>query len=165
MTLFLVRHASAGSRATWSGDDRVRPLDDEGRLTAIDLAVSLGDRGVERLLSSPYLRCRQTLEPLGARLRLPVVDEPTLAEGSGAAQAVDLLHDLARAGTTAALCTHGDLIPTVIRQLLRDGISIVGERGSDKGSTWVLDTRGSDLVRASYFRRPLDLEGVAAEIS
>ena len=63
-TVLLLRHASAGSRREWEGDDCGRPLDRKGRRQATALAVALAARGIDRIRSSPYLRCLQTVEPI-----------------------------------------------------------------------------------------------------
>ncbi len=115
MTLYLVRHAKAGSRRDWGGPDAERPLSGKGRRQAEGLVDLLADRPVRRVLSSPYVRCVQTVAPLAEKLGLPVEETAALGEGASAAEAVSLLRDLA--GTTAVVCTHGDLIPPVLDTL------------------------------------------------
>ena len=65
MSVILLRHASAGDRSTWDGDDMLRPLDKRGRKQAAKLRDELRSRGVKRVVSSPYVRCMQTVAPLG----------------------------------------------------------------------------------------------------
>lgn len=84
----------------------------------------LSEYGVERVLTSPYARCRETVEPLAHALALAIEERPELAEGARRAEALALARELG--GATAVLCTHGD----VVEELL-------GEE-SEKGSTWVL---------------------------
>src|SRR3954469_967625 len=62
--LLLVRHAKAGNRKSWDGVDRLRPLTDAGWAQGTALLDLLGESRPVRLLSSPYVRCVQTLEPL-----------------------------------------------------------------------------------------------------
>ncbi len=152
MTIYLVRHGSAGRRGSFD-DDTLRPLDPTGRAQAEAIAAGLAEVGIGRLLASPALRCIQTLEPLGARLGLEV--EPTMAlmEGQDPRSAVDLTRTLAVADTDAALCSHGDVIPEIIQRLAREGMSIVGRPGWEKGSTWRLTTRGGDVVAAEHLGR------------
>ena len=83
MAVLLVRHAEAGDRHHWDGPDEQRPLSQEGRAQAEALPETLAEFGVARVLSSPYLRCTQTVEPLAAALRLPVEPSDDLAEGAG----------------------------------------------------------------------------------
>ena len=137
MTLLLVRHADAGDRRTWSGDDAKRPLDDRGRHQAEALVGQLEGRRVTRILSSPYLRCTQTVEPLALERRLPVEHRQELAEGSSRADVLALVGELAKADS-AVLCTHGDVVELLVG------------RESEKGSTWVLEVDGDHLARAEY---------------
>lgn len=135
--LLLVRHASAGSRADWQGDDLLRPLDERGRRQAEALPALLAGYEVARVLTSPFARCRETVEPLACALGLPLEERAELAEGARREDALALVHELE--GTTAVLCTHGD----VVEELL-------GEQ-SRKGSTWVLDPGPDDrLGRREY---------------
>ena len=83
MTSVLVRHASAGDRDLWPVEDRLRPLDARGRRQAAALVELLRPLGVRRVLSSPYVRCVETVEPLAAALELAVEHDDRLAEGAG----------------------------------------------------------------------------------
>ncbi len=69
-TIYLVRHAKAGDRAGYDGDDTLRPLSGKGRRQAVAICERLSRLIVKLpdalLLSSPYIRCIQTLEPLAA---------------------------------------------------------------------------------------------------
>jgi phosphohistidine phosphatase SixA len=138
MRVLLVRHARADNRSTWDGDDLLRPLDKRGRRQAAALPGLLAEYPVDRLLSSPYIRCVETLEPLAERLSLPIDMRPELTEGSSAADVFALLAETDAA--VPALCTHGD----VVQELLGEG--------SAKGSVWVLELAdGGELRRERYF--------------
>ena len=139
MTVILVRHASAGKRSRWTGDDHLRPLDERGRRQAAGLAAALAPRGVERVLTSPYVRCRQTVEPLAGALGLEVEERAELAEGAGEAAAA-LLDGLQ--GGVAVLCTHGDVVAAVL-----------GEE-SAKGSAWVLEPDDEGGLTPHEYLRP-----------
>ena len=76
-----MRHARAGDRGQWTGDDRVRPLDKKGRRQADALVAPLAGYPLTRLVSSPYVRCVETLAPLAARLKIPVEHADAIAEG------------------------------------------------------------------------------------
>jgi len=69
---YLVRHAHAGDKRAWAGPDRLRPLSEPGRREANGLLTQLGDDPITRILSSPTVRCLQTVEPLARRRGLPV---------------------------------------------------------------------------------------------
>jgi phosphohistidine phosphatase SixA len=135
--VLLVRHADAGNRRTWSGDDAKRPLDDRGRRQAERLVGQLEDRDVTRILSSPYLRCTQTVEPLALERRLPIEHRAELAEGAPRPDVFALVRELGK-DDSAVLCTHGDVVELLLGH------------GSEKGSTWVLDVDGERLAPAEY---------------
>lgn len=152
MTLFLVRHAKAGSRSKWDGDDHERPLSANGRVQADRLAERLAPLGPSVLLSSPYLRCVQTLQPLGARCDLEVTSEPRLAEGTPFEAALELL---AEVPDGAVLCSHGDLIPDTMAALERRGCRILGEPDWRKATVWCLErTATGDFSSAEVWPPP-----------
>ena len=117
MTVVLLRHASAGDRDEWQGDDRLRPLDKKGRRQAEALSRILLARGVTRALSSPYVRCTQTVAPLG----LDIEADDRLAEGADP----DDTRSLLREADGAVACTHGDIIETMIGFTLKKGAAVV----------------------------------------
>ena len=137
----MVRHAKAGSRHKWDGDDRERPLSGRGRRQAETIGKRLLSERVTGLYSSPYLRCVQTLEPLGVHLGLDVVADDRLAEGVGFEQVIDLL---AAAGDGAVLCSHGDIILDLVGALVRRGTEFVTPPEMLKGSICILDAPDSD---------------------
>jgi phosphohistidine phosphatase SixA len=142
MRALLVRHARAGDRDGWTGDDRLRPLDRNGRLQAEALADTLAGLHATRLLSSPYLRCIQTLEPAAARLGLELEERDELAEGANAGEVVRLLGELE--GAVPALCTHRDVIA-----------ALLGPQGAcKKGAVWVLEVGGGDVRAERYLPPP-----------
>ena len=151
MTIYLIRHASAGTRGSLGANsDLERSLDAVGHDQAAGIAASYADSGITEIYTSSALRCRQTIEPLGKSLGLDVVSHDALLEGQSCAGAVHLARTLAQAGTTAAFCSHGDIIPDMIQTLAREGMVIIGPRGWSKGSTWELSTRGSDITEATF---------------
>jgi 8-oxo-dGTP diphosphatase len=115
--VLLLRHASAGKRSAWTGDDRLRPLDKRGRAQAAALRDVLRAHGVQHVLSSPYVRCTQTVAPL----ELEIVPDERLAEGAPADAAIELLRDL----DDAVACTHGDIVEAIIGRSLAKGAAVV----------------------------------------
>jgi len=77
-TIYLIRHAQ--SQPSADTDTAQWPLSDRGRVQAERLADPLATLGIERLYSSPYARCLQTLEPFARRNRLPVTEIDDLRE-------------------------------------------------------------------------------------
>ena len=136
MTTYLVRHASAGSRNDADPHDIERPLDPEGRTQAVKLSDWLCHEPISRLLSSPLLRCVQSLEPLSHALGLPIETAAALAEGTSVESAWGLLASVAP--EQVVLCSHGDVIPDLIRRAQLRGLHIPGKSGCAKGSVWTL---------------------------
>jgi 8-oxo-dGTP diphosphatase len=121
VSVLLLRHASAGDRSAWDGDDRLRPLDERGRQQAQALRDRLRDRAIARIVSSPFLRCVETVEPLADALGLEVETDARLAEGTPPERVLSLLEEL----DGGLACTHGDVIEAVLGSGLRKGASAV----------------------------------------
>jgi 8-oxo-dGTP diphosphatase len=151
MPLYLVRHAKAGSRSGWVGPDEARPLSKSGREQAQGIKRALAEWPIKRILSSPYVRCIETVQPLATKLGLPVETTPLLVEGLDSRPAIELL---ASVPDHTVLCSHGDLIPTVIEALERRGMAIEGEPDWRKGATWVIERDGDEFMRASAVPPP-----------
>jgi len=150
--LLLIRHADAGSRSAWDGPDRARPLSAAGQAEAAALVGLLEGYGVKRMLSSPYARCIETLEPLGVALSVEIECDEALGEGHGY-RATNLVRSLA--GEDAALCSHGDVIPEVLLALAaEEGVDLGPHPRHPKASTWVLESSGRVFVAASYLPAP-----------
>jgi 8-oxo-dGTP diphosphatase len=146
--LLLVRHAHAGDKATWQGPDALRPLSSSGHAEAMGLVVRLRSCPVERILSSPTLRCLQTIEPLARERGLPVERSDALDRDAGAAELLDLVRGPLRRGTV--LCTHGEGLGRVLPTLIAGGLSVSGPLQWPKGSTWVLEREDGRIACARY---------------
>jgi 8-oxo-(d)GTP phosphatase len=140
VAVLLVRHAEAGDRDTWDGPDDLRPLTAEGDVQAQGLVGALGPFDVTRVLSSPYVRCSQTVAPLAAARGLTVEPWEDLAEGEGRA-ALALARCLLGAPGYTVLCTHGDVVEEVL-----DGLGVRREDETRKGATWALDEAGAQYL-------------------
>jgi 8-oxo-dGTP diphosphatase len=149
--IYLVRHAKAGSRAAWGGDESLRPLVDEGWEQARTVASRLAPLHPTRLVSSPYLRCRQTLEPLAELTSLPVESVDALREGVDTDTALSFLEGVAD-GVVA--CSHGDVIPAVLKRLEWHGLDIVDWPDTRKGSVCRLERHEGRFVRARFSAPP-----------
>jgi phosphohistidine phosphatase SixA len=123
VTSVLLRHASAGHRLDWEHDDHLRPLDARGRRQSAELVEILRPLGLRRVVSSPYVRCVQTVEPLATALGLQVEEDDRLKEGEGAA-ASELLSE-----NGVVCCTHGDIVGELLGRGLKKGAAVVLEAG------------------------------------
>ena len=151
MTVWVVRHGSAGSRKAWEGADRDRPLDSKGRRQAERLAELLKTAPARSIRSSPYLRCVETVTPLAASLGVEVEVCSELAEGHEA-EAIELLRSHAR--DDVVLCTHGDVVPALLDWVGAEGGRVPRRARWSKGSTWVLDAKRGRFTTARYLPPP-----------
>lgn len=151
MPLLLVRHAHARARKEWSGDDQTRPLTNQGLRQAQGL-ISVVSKfpSPSLVVSSPYLRCLQTVATLAALYDLEVGQDESVAEGQSS-KAVRLVRDLA-GPDTAVVCTHGDVIVEILVTLAdEDRVDLGPHPRQAKGSVWALEGEDGKFISAEYF--------------
>ena len=153
MNVYLYRHAKAGNRTTWEGDDRMRPLTRGGYRQAEALVDVLRDASLEHLVTSPYVRCVESLVPLAAARVQSIEVTEALAEGAPLDAAWALVEKYADHG--AVLCTHGDVVPMILAHLEARGIAIGPDPQWPKGSIWVLECEAGNVTRARYIAPPV----------
>lgn len=157
-TVLVVRHATAGRKARYHGDDRKRPLDKKGRAQAKSLVPQLLAFGAEELYAADRSRCVQTIEPLAHKLGNPISVEPTLTEEAYADNpeaAHKRMLEIAALGGTPTICSQGKVIPHLIDWwCARDGVKPDKSRNR-KGSTWVLSLAEGHLIAADHLPSPL----------
>jgi 8-oxo-dGTP diphosphatase len=149
--IYLVRHAKAGERRVWEGDDEARPLSKHGWRQSEAIAERLAKKGTTSLYSSPYVRCMQTLQPLGQRLGVEIDTERRLSEGEPFEPVLELLGEVA---TGAVLCSHGDIVPAVIQALARRGMEVETRPDWRKGTIWVLKRKGDRITKGKVWPPP-----------
>ena len=151
-TIHMLRHAAAGGRDKWDGDDRKRPLTRKGRRQAKAIAESLADRGIERIVTSPYDRCVQSVEPLARVTGAAIEVSPALAEGPDIDAAYDLIDSLV--GYNAVVSSHGDVIPATINRLMWAGLSLTSRFYCSKGSIWEVSVESGKFTTGHYVPPP-----------
>ena len=162
--VLLVRHAKAGSRSSWSGDDLLRPLDGTGRQQAAGLRRALRWFGPRRVLSAAPLRCLQTVEGLAADLGVPVEPEPALGEEGyekDPQRGLDRLRAAAAGDErVVVVCSQGGVIPEVVGTLAAEHrVRLATPKlPARKASVWALSFLDSALLAADYYH---DLAGAA----
>jgi phosphohistidine phosphatase SixA len=145
--LIVVRHGEAGVKGGFDGPDDLRPLSPVGHQQAAGLVIRLEDYPVERVLSSPTVRCRQTVAPLAADRRLQVEPVAALGVDAGPSQVRSIFWDPRL--TSTVLCTHGETIGRLFSQLAMDGLEAEAPLRWPKGSSWLI-WRTEPPVRARY---------------
>lgn len=149
--IYLLRHAHAGTRAGWPGPDDERPLTDLGRSEAAAIAEEMVPRGITRILSSPYVRCLQSVEPLAELTGLAVELEPALTEGADPDRTAALL-----AGTDPGTiaCSHGDIISAFLGNLSAEGADLEGGLRFKKASVWFLERSPTGRIISGRYHPP-----------
>ncbi|WP_460857444.1 NUDIX hydrolase [Nocardiopsis coralliicola] len=144
--LVLLRHTSAGDKRGWTGSDLLRPLDAQGREDAQRLAGVLAAFAPMRVVTSAAARCTETVLPYAVgnaaevrtanALTAGLQGDPSSVDPAGAASEAGRLLD---AGRPVLVCTHGELIPTLLRHLLGLlGAPATQQPSLRKGDFWVL---------------------------
>ena len=151
--LLVVRHAHAGDKSTWEGPDTLRPLSPSGHLQAEGLVMRLACYPIERILSSPSLRCHQTVQPLARDRLLPIEPVPALGVDANPAQLLALFWDLEL--RNSVLCTHGEGIGLLLTRLIADALLVEDQLDWPKGSTWLLERVDRRQVRGRFLA-PVD---------
>jgi len=149
--IYIVRHAHAGNRSSWSGPDHKRPLSHKGVLQAKALAKYLAKNGARQVFTSPFLRCVQTVAPLAHRLELGYVDLPELAEGAPPEGAAALLRT---AGKGTVICSHGDVLASLVGHLAAHGAPIDLKTEIEKAGVWRLKLDDGRVTKAKYVSPP-----------
>ncbi len=124
-SLYLVRHAIAAERGDEYPDDSARPLTGQGMSRFRKAARGLVEIGVEvdLILTSPFVRARQTADILSEQLRgnPPVVETSALVPGAA----------------------HADLIAELANHAKRSAVALVGhEPGIGRSAARLVGARG-----------------------
>ncbi len=120
--LLVVRHAHAVPRSSWRRPDRERPLSDAGRRRVRRMVELLEAYSPQRVVSSPAVRCVQTVEPYTRPHRLRLVTRKGLSEEGFETSPEKVGKHLARimaAAEPVAVCTHGPVLSPILEELWR----------------------------------------------
>jgi 8-oxo-(d)GTP phosphatase len=153
MWLVIARHGHAGRRDQWRGDDSLRPLDARGLRQAAHLAELLEPLGPIRLVSSPYLRCTQTLEPLAQKVSTPIELAHALVPDADPQATLAFIRELTAvdAPSGTVVCTHGEVLATMLTRLAsQDRTKLVRRAPGSKGCAWVLEFDRAKLSSSRY---------------
>jgi len=153
----VLRHAPAGRKQDWDGDDLLRPLDAQGQADALALVPLLACFEPVRVVSSPALRCTATVAPYAGHIGAPVELDPSFGvpdrpgnSSSGRTDVRDPVPATARllaAGVPTLVCAHRENIP----ELLRAACGYLHAKpppdpSVSKTGFWVLQAAGSTLA-------------------
>jgi 8-oxo-(d)GTP phosphatase len=158
-SVLLVRHASAGSRSKWDGEDRLRPLDETGEEQAEELVRLLSRFEVEEIQSADNVRCAETVRPLSEAIGVPAKENALLSEQGfpgNEEHAIGLIRELGRPGGAAVACSQAGVIDEIVERLAEaDGVEIGEPFNLKKGGVCTLSFDDHRLVGAERLPPPL----------
>lgn len=122
--VIVLRHAKATPRSDWHEgkvvDDGNRPLLPEGKKQAKEIIPLLRAFGPKRVITSPWVRCFNTVQPYANKYRLPVIERSQLSElgnKKGPRRTKNVVNDVIEEGKSAVICSHRPALPTILESL------------------------------------------------
>ena len=104
-----------------------------------------------RILSSPSLRCLQTVGAVASAQHLTVEETDELSRGPELGRPCSLVRELA--GQEVVVCTHGDVIAEILVALADEDRLDLGQNPRQaKGSVWALDGRAGSFTLGQVLR-------------
>ena len=120
----VLRHAKATPRSEWKGgkavDDGKRPLLPEGFEQAKKLVPLISAFAPKRVFTSPWFRCKTTVEPYASSRRVKVIERSVFSElgnQRGPQRTAKEVLAIAAEGKAVLLCAHRPSLPTILRTL------------------------------------------------
>lgn len=140
----VLRHAESRARASWRGEDQLRPLLAVGKRRAAALVPLLAAYGVQRIVTSPSTRCVQTVQPYAQLARIRPEQRPPFSEEGASPAAVaagieGILRALKERGPTV-VCSHRPVLPLVFEALGIEAVEL------EKGEMVVVHLRHGSVV-------------------
>lgn len=121
-SVLITRHGAAKKRTAWAGGEATRPLTPTGVKQADSLITLFAAYGARAVLTSPWARCAQTVQPYADAARVPMETHPCLSEEGAHAEPKDvrrLLLATFDVGQDVVVCTHRPVLPTVLEAARR----------------------------------------------
>ena len=120
-TLVVLRHGKAVPRSE-KVDDLARGLTSSGTSRAADLVAQLDAYGISRVVSSPAVRCTQTVEPFAHSISTFLEIDDRLSEDTRAGQVRRSVDSLLDRKKPVVLCSHRPTLPWIFDAI---GIPVV----------------------------------------
>lgn len=116
--IVVLRHSAARKRDKWTGPDAERPLKKTGRQQAEALVPLLVAYAPDRVVTSPSVRCRETVAPYVEAASVPLETYPGLSEEDWTLERLDeLVTDVASWPGNVLLCSHRPVLPSLLDRL------------------------------------------------
>ena len=147
--IIVLRHAKAIDPSSFKGADVNRPLSERGTRQADSIVGALRSWNPRRLVASTSVRCQQTMAPLAAAVKRDVklveaISQHAFHDDSEAVRS--LIGKRVRSRKTAVICSHGPVIPELVREIaLATGTPL----GSFVMEAGLLDTATFSVIHLS----------------
>jgi len=119
--LIIARHGKATAHEGWDGDDSLRPLTAVGMQQSRNIAGGLAAFGPASILSSPAIRCLQTVAPLSYKLGMEIRESGKISQDKWTKEGdrvADFVASRLRKGMPAVMCSHGPVIPQIVSEII-----------------------------------------------
>lgn len=127
-TLIVLRHGKAAPRSGRLADVD-RPLTSVGADRATSLVPLLGAYGIRRVISSPALRCAQTVEPYAHSISTFLEIDDRLSEDTSAAQVQRSIASLLDRKKPVVLSSHRPTLPWIFESIGIDPVDLAPGEG------------------------------------
>lgn len=147
--IIALRHGKATPPNTWSGPDASRPLTARGVHQAAGDVPTIEAWRPKRIITSPAVRCVATVAPLAASTGIVPKHEPGISQDAyeaGDAAVREVVGKRIRSRKTAVLCSHGPVLPEILREV---ALATGTLPGSYLSSAADLETGGFSVVHLS----------------
>lgn len=118
--LIVLRHGKAVPRSEWQGEDAVRPLTQRGVAQANGNVPTIAAWRPKRILTSDAVRCAATVAPLAAAYGITARKDHGISQDDwdeGAPTLREVIGKRVRSRKTAVICSHGPVIPDILREI------------------------------------------------
>ena len=116
----VLRHAKAKPRSSWSRAEQERPLAATGRRQALSVQGLVLAWRPEKLVSSPWRRCVETIAPVVKATRLPLKTKSAFTETTARERPKKsrrAMRDLLGRRRAQVMCTHRPVLPVLLEEI------------------------------------------------
>ena len=120
--LIVARHGKATAHENWDGPDSLRPLVAVGMQQSRDIAGGLTAFGPSAIISSPAIRCLQTVAPLSYKLGMEIRESGKISQDKWTKEGdrvADFVTTRLRKAVPVVMCSHGPVIPQIVSEIIR----------------------------------------------
>lgn len=159
--IVIARHGKATPHEDWDGVDSLRPLVARGMEQSRDIAGGLAAYGPRSIISSPAMRCMQTVAPLSYKLGMEIKESGKISQDKWTSEGdrvTDFVAARLRKAEPVVICSHGPVIPQIVRELLSQTGSAVGDAARRAASLGTGDFAVFHIAKSGAALRVVSIE-------